>query len=77
MQIENKLSAMEAHSDTKLDRNTLTIRAGKVRNEQSVQDVVDLWEDKVSSEEQWNNADVDIRVISDSTGEVVADQATR
>jgi len=71
-EIETQLDGMREHPDTVLDGNQLVIRADEVRNTDSVQDVVDYWENELSKD-KWGNANVDIRVIEDSAGKVVAD----
>ncbi|WP_247729404.1 PQQ-binding-like beta-propeller repeat protein [Halovivax limisalsi] len=72
-EIKKKLTAMKKHDPTELDGNTLTIRAAEVNNVDDVQRIVDSWEKTVRESGEWNNAAIDLRVIDDSIGEVVAD----
>jgi hypothetical protein len=68
---QNKLNAMKNHPDTQLDGNTLVFRADNVENHNSVQEVASHWENEVANSEDWNSANVNIRVVEDSTGETI------
>ena len=70
-EIQSKLNAMRNHPDTQLDDNTLVVRADSVENNDSVREVANHWEKELANSEDWNNANVDIRVVEDSTGEVI------
>jgi len=67
-EFNNKLSSMREDSRVSLDGNTLEIRATNVGDERLVRSNIQEWEERVASNSEWNNADVNIKVIDESTG---------
>jgi hypothetical protein len=57
-----KLRTMREANSVKLDQNTLTIRAGRIGNENLVSTLTNTWEAKVANDPTWNNANITIRV---------------
>jgi hypothetical protein len=58
-----KLRTMREASSVDLDQNTLTVRAGRIQDENLVSALADKWEAKVASESVWNNANITIRAV--------------
>ena len=70
-EFEKKLIAMRDDPKVSLDENTLEFRATKIRDDSIVRNKINEWEEKVASSSEWNNADVDIEVINERTGEKI------
>jgi hypothetical protein len=54
---------MREASSVDLDQNTLTVRAGRIQDENLVSALADKWEAKVASKSVWNNANITIRAV--------------
>lgn len=70
-QFETKLETMRDHPDVEFDGNTLEIRANQIGDEAMVESKIAEWQSRVATSDQWNNADITIEVIDESTGTVI------
>ncbi|SFR97794.1 hypothetical protein SAMN05216559_1915 [Halomicrobium zhouii] len=70
-QFEKKLTTMRDHPDATFDGNTLEIRASKIGDPDMVEAKITEWETKVAQSSDWNNADITIEVVDESTSTVI------
>jgi hypothetical protein len=70
-EFEKKLTAMRDDPRVSLDENTLEFQATKIKDDSIVRDKIDEWEGRVASNSEWNDADIDIEVINEGTGEKI------
>ena len=73
-QFETKLSTMRDHPDVEFDGNTFELRANKVNDPDMVESKISEWETKVAESSDWNNADITIEVVDESTNTVITGQ---
>ena len=70
-EFKKKLTAMRDDPRVSLDKNTLEFRATKIKDDSIIRDRINEWEERVASSSEWNNADIDIEVINERTGEKI------
>ena len=70
-QFERKLTTMRDHEDVVFDGNTLEVQATNVQNQRLVSSGIAEWEHKVASQAEWNNADITIKVVDESSGNII------
>ena len=68
-EFKKKLTAMRDDPRVSFDKNTLELRAIKIEDDSIVRDKINKWEERVASSSEWNNADIDIEVINERTGQ--------
>ncbi|TYL39482.1 hypothetical protein CV102_04080 [Natronococcus pandeyae] len=70
-EFENKLTTMREHGDVDLDGNTLEVRATHIGDQNIVESSIQKWESELVGSGEWNNADVTVKVVDESTDTVI------
>lgn len=65
---------MRDHPDVEFDGNTLEIRANQIGDESLIESKIVDWENEVAASSKWNNADITIKVVDESTDTVITGQ---
>ena len=66
-ELRKKLTAMRDDPRVSFDGNTLRVIATKVDDRNMVKTKIKKWENKVESESEWNNANIQIKVVDERT----------
>ncbi|WP_188854215.1 hypothetical protein [Haloarcula argentinensis] len=70
-QFNKKLSAMEEHDSVAFDGNTLEVRANKIGDDDIVASQITQMEKDISEMDEWNHANVDIKVVDESSDKII------